>query len=246
MILVIKDILNKKMTTKFKIYVSVFYSAILIPFVTIIFFIRTSSLLIILPILFLSFITLIISTIGVKKADSNNPQKRNYWKISISAILIFLFSYSFQILVADWLFFKFREDKLTLFISELKKYGKIKEMSDGQRYWKTINNISIEPSLTKTDTCSEFGKKYYLDDILKREEIDKQHYDFFKNILIETNLTGFEILGDETISFTIDGFLDNCYGIAYSETGDNPCANYCGRIITWNQIGHNWYAWSTT
>lgn len=232
--------------TKFKTYLIIFFSAILTPYVTIVFFIRTSSLLIILPILFFSLVTLIISTIGVIKVSPHKPRKKYYWITAILAVVLFVFSYSFQLTAADWIFFKFRESKLTTFISELKKYEKIHEMSDGQRYWKSINFTSVEANIADVDTSGEYGRKYFLDDILKRDGIDKEHYEFFRSILVETDLISFTTLEDGTISFTIDGFLDNCYGIAYSETGKQPNGNDCGRIINWRKIGDNWYAWGTT
>ena len=234
------------MTSKLKTYLTIFIISILTPYVTIVFFIRTSSLLIILPILFFSFVTLIISTIGVIRADQKKSRKKYYWITAIMAVVLFVFSYGFQLTAADWIFFKTRENKLTVFISEVKKYDKIKEMSDGQRYWKSINFTSIEANIANVDTISEFGRKYLLDDILKRDGIDKEQYEFFRNILVETNLISFTTLEDGTISFTIDGFLDNCYGIAYSETGVPPKYNDCGEIINWRKIGKNWYAWGTT
>jgi hypothetical protein len=234
------------MTTKFKTYLTIFFTAILTPYVTIIFFIRTGTLLIILPILFFALVTLIITTIGAIKTDPNKPRKKYYWITAIVAVVLFVFSYGFQLTAADWIFFKFRESKLTTFISELKKYDKVKEMSDGQRYWKSVNFTSIEANIANVDTSGEFGRKYFLDDILKRDGIDKEHYEFFRKLLVETDLISFTTLEDGTISFTIDGFLDNCYGIAYSETGNQPNGNDCGQIINWTKIGDNWYAWGTT
>jgi hypothetical protein len=218
----------------------------LTPFVLIVFFIRTSSLFIILPILFFSLVTLIISTIGVIKADPNKPRKKYYWIAAIIAVVLFVFSYKFQLTAADWIFFKFRESELTTLISELKKYDRIRQMSDGQRYWKSINFTSIEPNIADVDTSGKYNRKYFLEDILKRDGIDKEHYEFFRSILVETGLISFTKLEDGTISFTIDGFIDNCYGIAYSETGTQPRGNDCGRIISWRKIGDNWYAWGTT
>lgn len=119
-------------------------------------------------------------------------------------------------------------------------------MSDGQRHWKSINFTSVEANIANVDTSVEYGRKYFLDDILKRDGIDKEHYEFFRSILVETDLISFTTLEDGTISFTIDGFLDNCYGIAYSETGTQPFGNDCGRIINWEKIGDNWYTWWTT
>src|SRR5688500_9407480 len=160
------------MTTKFKTYLIIFFSAILTPFVSIVFFIRTSSLFIILPILFFSLVTLIISTIGVIKADPNKPRKKYYWIAAIIAVVLFVFSYKFQLTAADWIFFKFRESELTTFISELKKYDRIHQMSDGQRYWKSINFTSIEPNIADDDTSGKYNRKYFLEDILKRDGID--------------------------------------------------------------------------
>jgi hypothetical protein len=234
------------MTTKFKTYLMIYFTAILTPFVTIVFFLKTGSLLVILPVLFFAWITLIISTVGVIKADSDKPRKKYYWITAIIAVILFHSTYVFQLRAADWIFFKSRENKLTTFITEIKRYDKIKQMSDGQRYWKSINSTLIEANITSVDTSRKFTKKYFLDDILKRDGIDKKRYERFRNILVETDLISFTTLNDGTISFTIDGFMDNCYGIAYSETGIQPNGNDCGRIIRWTKIGDNWYAWGTT
>jgi hypothetical protein len=224
----------------------IYFTAILTPFVTIVFFLKTGSLLVILPVLFFAWITLIISTVGVIKADSDKPRKKYYWITAIIAVILFHSTYVFQLRAADWIFFKSRENKLTTFITEIKRYDKIKQMSDGQRYWKSINSTLIEANITSVDTSRKFTKKYFLDDILKRDGIDKKRYERFRNILVETDLISFTTLNDGTISFTIDGFMDNCYGIAYSETGIQPNGNDCGRIIRWTKIGDNWYAWGTT
>src|SRR6187549_2603681 len=129
------------MTMKFKTYLTIFFTAILTPFVTIVFF-RTGGLgglLITLLILCFALIALIISTIGVIRADTDKPRKKYYWIAAIVAVVVFVSTHGFQLTVADWLFLKFRESKLTTFITELKKYDKIKEMSDGQGYWKSVN-----------------------------------------------------------------------------------------------------------
>lgn len=234
------------MTMKYKTYLTLFFTAILTPFVTIIILIRTGSLLVIFPILFFALITLIITTIGLIRIDLDKPRKKIYWLTAIIAVVLFVSTYGFQLTGADWLFFKLRESKLNTFISELKKYDRIKEMSDGQRYWKSINFNSIENDIGSVDASGEFGRKYFLEDILILERIDKERYEFFRNILVETDLISFTTLEDGTISFTIDGFLDNCYGTAYSQTGTRPNENDCGQIINWTKIGDSWYAWATT
>lgn len=55
-----------------------------------------------------------------------------------------------------------------------------------------------------------------------------------------------ETLEDGTILFTLDGMLDNCVGIAYSEDNSNPGYTNCGRIIEWRKLDEHWYFWYTT
>ena len=234
------------MITKFKINLVLLITSIIIPYLSVIFFIRTASMFIILVAYLFAFIVLIISTIEVRKLETNYLRRKYYWPISCMAVIIFFFSYGLQLSAADWMFFKFREAKLTQLVTEIKSYKKVIEMSDGQRYWKTFNNTSVEPDLRNVDTIEKFGGKYYLDNILKRDSVDKKHYQYFRKLLIETDLISFTTQKDGTISFTIDGFIDNCYGIAYCETELKPKTNDDGEIIRWTKIGKNWYAWSTT
>ena len=230
----------------FKTNLTLFIISILTPYVSTIFFLRTLDLFIFFHILFFSLVTLIVTTISVIKTDQKKSRKKYYWMTAIFAVFFYIFSIGFQVSAANWIFFKSREKKLTIFITELKKYDKIKEMSDGQRYWKSVNFTSIEANISKVDTINELRKKFFLDDILKRDGIDKEQYEFFRNLLVETKLISFTTLEDGTISFTIGGFLDNCVGFAYSETGKPPRYNDCGEIISWRKIGKNWYVWSTT
>jgi len=55
-----------------------------------------------------------------------------------------------------------------------------------------------------------------------------------------------DTLEDGTIVFTIDGMLDNCVGIAYSDDNSNPGYTNCGRIIEWRKLDEHWYFWYTT
>ena len=117
-------------------------------------------------------------------------------------------------------------------------------MSDGRRYTKTLN-----------DSLYEFNEKHVLErgyrakllsDLLIDMNIDAEVHHKFRDKLAENNFTGFETFKDGTISFTTDGMLDNCYGFAYSETGEQPMFNDCGTIVRWERIGGNWYIWLTT
>lgn len=234
------------MLGKFKTNLVIFIASILTPFAAVIFLLRFFGILICLLLFFFSFVGLIISTIGVVRHEQFRQRKKYYVITSITAVLLFIFSYGSQLYAADWFYFKVREGRLTTFITELKKYEKIKEMSDGEAFWKSFNFTPIEPELIHVDTSGRFGKKYFLEDILKRDDVDHEHYEFFRQLLIKTGFKSFATLEDGTVSFTINGFLDNCYGIAYSETGNHPDDNDCGQIIRWSKLSGNWYAWSTT
>ncbi len=51
---------------------------------------------------------------------------------------------------------------------------------------------------------------------------------------------------DKIVLFLIHGMIDNCYGIGFSETGNPPLTNRCGKLISWKKISKNWYIWKTT
>jgi hypothetical protein len=55
-----------------------------------------------------------------------------------------------------------------------------------------------------------------------------------------------DTLEDGTIVFTLDGILDNCVGIAYSDDNVNPGHTNCGRIIEWRRLDDHWYIWYST
>ena len=55
-----------------------------------------------------------------------------------------------------------------------------------------------------------------------------------------------DTLEDGTIIFTIDGILDNCVGVAYSEDNVNPGYTNCGRLVEWRRLEDHWYFWYST
>jgi hypothetical protein len=235
------------MSTRYLPNLIIFIASILTPFVTTIFFVLTTEPFILLPTFLIALIFLFVSTIGLRTTEPIKKKRKYYSLIAFGSVLLFIASYGLQLKTANYIYFKQRENKLNQFVLNIKNFQKIKEMSDGQRFWKSINNTSIEPKIKHVDTTdSGFGKKYFLDDILSKNGISKQQYEFFRQRLISTGFISFTILDDGTISFTMDGFLDNCFGFAYSQTGKNPKRNDCGDIISWIKVSDNWYAWGTT
>lgn len=176
-------------------------------------------------------------------------RRKNYRRNLIitigGAVLLFFLTYGFQLDAANYVFYKQREESLNQFALDIKQYGKIKEMSDGRRYTKTLNDSLYE--FTEKEVLNQYSPVVYLyKDLLEKLEIDEQVHSKFREKLLENNFMSFETFKDGTISFTIGGMLDNCYGFAYSETGEHPMYNNCGKIIRWEKVAGNWYAWGTT
>ncbi|MCK8492607.1 hypothetical protein M0L20_12140 [Spirosoma sp. RP8] len=197
--------------------------------------------------LLLSLILLIISAIRLTITETGNGYRFYYLPVAIGAIVLFWYSLGLLAHISDFIYFKLNESALNKMVSDIKSYGKIEKMSDGQRFWKILNGTAYE--FNSKDTVREFEtspKKYLLNEALAREGVDRQHFEAIRQGLIETEYMSFAILPDGTISFTEDGLIDNCYGIAYSETGTMPVYNDCGELIRWVKISGNWYAWGTT
>ena len=54
-------------------------------------------------------------------------------------------------------------------------------------------------------------------------------------------------IDDQTLSFTIDCFIDNGSGIAFSKNSTQPTNENldCGGHLTrWDKLKNNWFAWS--
>jgi hypothetical protein len=236
----------KQPITTYRPLLASFIGSALTPFIGTLFLIRITSLFILFPIYIIALIVLIISTFKLARRSA----VKKSWIITIAAgtLVVFFFTYSMQLQLADAIYFKIREKQIRSLAFDIKRYGKIVEMTNGLRYWKSINNTFIERDIKDVETISNgFGEqKYLLDDVLNSKGIDKKIYEQLRQRLIETGFISFIVLNDGSISFTMDGMLDNCYGISYSETGGHPKFNDCGEIIRWVKISDNWYAWGTT
>jgi hypothetical protein len=236
-----------KNTNKYDIAMGLFISSIFLPYFGTIFFIRTASPIILFFIFFVALVVLIVSIVKARKSAFTRLKWKFLIPVAVSAVILFPLSYGLQLRIADILYFKLRENQLRDLALNIKSYNKIREMSDGQRFFKTINFISIEPN-KKMLSAKDIGfeRKYFLDDVLSKNGIDKQKYESFRQSLIETGFVSFTILQDGSISFTMDGMLDNCYGFSYSEGDKHPSSNDCGTIVRWVKLSDNWYAWATT
>jgi hypothetical protein len=162
------------------------------------------------------------------------------------SLFYYLYFFTSILYAADYIFFKQRESELNKFVLAIEDSKSITQMSDGQRTWNTINLHPIKNDSFLLDTFQLKNSTKPLDEILKEEKIEKVDYENFKNKLVEIDLLSFSILENQIISFTIDGFLDNCQGFAYSKSELPPKFNDCGRIVSWKKLNDNWYVWYTT
>ncbi|GAB3896176.1 hypothetical protein [Spirosoma agri] len=219
----------------------------LTPYLLTIFFLRDIDFVLTVMLNALSLFFVIIARAILREEEPVEARKKHYSWAAVGVVIFYFLSYRFQARVGNYLYFKRKEETLTNLVIEVKKYRKIEEMSDGLRFWKTINKIAYE--INPKDTVREFSTspgKQLLPEVLKKQGIDKRHYESFRQSLREAGFISFTILPDGTISFMRDGFIDNCRGIAYSETGRRPDYNDCGQLTKWVNISGNWYEWTTT
>ena len=90
------------------------------------------------------------------------------------------------------------------------------------------------------------GKTYPLDSILNLYNIDKEQYEELRSLLISIRYISVSKSEDEIVFIMKGGIIDNCHGIAYSFSENQPSENLYGEIIKWEKISGNWYAWWTT
>jgi hypothetical protein len=234
----------KLMKTNIKPDYFKFVLSILAPYFATIFFIRISDLsfLFLIPIYLISLVLLIYSTIKIRKIEPDRNKKIIYLAVSIIAVMTFFFTYTIQLDAANYISFKFKENSLNEFVGNIKSYKKITQLSD------EYENLNGYPTITKNNTniFIELGEHYPIEEIQDKFSIDSLTYEAFRHSLKSIGYRSFSVLEDGSVSFTQGGMIDNCYGIAYSETGNKPTENDCGRIIRWTKISTHWYSWSTT
>lgn len=76
---------------------------------------------------------------------------------------------------------------------------------------------------------------------IKKAKQENKPFDF-----PELNFASVDTLESGEVIFALDGMLDNCVGIAYSEANKSPGYTNCGRIIEWKKLDDHWYWWYTT
>src|SRR4029077_8785360 len=150
-----------------------------------------------------------------------------------------------------FLFFVSRQTQLDGFVRDILAYGRIREMSDGQRYFKQLNGELITYDPSKVTISRDAGTRpiVALDQILERDHIDPVRYAEFRQRLIDLKLIEFEV-EDGYVAFLYDGILDNLMGFLYVREGAAPPALdselFACKLVALRRIRGNWYAFGTT
>lgn len=220
---------------KNQVLIIIFGLSIITPFVSNFLLAREFdfSFLILIPIFLISLIALIISTRKITEIESKKTSII-YKVVGLSFVLIFFLTYGQQIKLTEYFSYQKNKVELRNIVDKITE-SNITIMTDEYENLNgyPINNWGFEP-------------EYPLDSILAIYNIDKQEYENLRIILKSIGYRSISKSEDGIIFFTKGGIIDNCYGIAYSQTEKPPIENNCGKIIKWRKIIDNWYTWTTT
>jgi hypothetical protein len=139
----------------------------------------------------------------------------------------------------------FRGNALEAFVIDIRSYGKISGMSDANRFYKEFNLDLITFNPSDVDTQGIGRDVVLLDTALERSKVSRAKYEDFRRRLIDLGFINFTTQG-EILIFTRDGMLDNCYGLAYSESKRIPKSTSCGSVVRWDHLTGNWYSFGTS
>jgi hypothetical protein len=157
-----------------------------------------------------------------------------------------------QIIAAsDATYWRLRQAPLTEFTRDILAYGKISEMSDGDRHYKELNGELIAFAVVDIDTltASAFRKTWPLDHVLARDQITREKYEQYRQRLRELTLIQFQVRPGY-VAFLYDGFLDNLDGYLWvRDDARSPALNselFGTQLIALQELGGGWYRFHTT
>ncbi len=214
---------------------------LMVPFIATIFFIRTGFL----------FPTLLTSVAATGFIMSSFAvycfvEARKYFRLGVLAgifgvIILFFVTYGFQLSAADYVYFKIRENRFNEFVAEIKKYEKIKSLQDRKNYGGSLNDKRYTYKEKDINMEGE-NPQYAYKDLLRKLNIDEKTHEDFCNRLLDLGCIEFQTFEDGAVCFTINGMLNHCEVITYTQTGE-PHVIY-GAARSWKKIQDNWYAWN--
>jgi hypothetical protein len=148
-------------------------------------------------------------------------------------------------------YWRVRQAPLTKFTRDILAYGKITDMSDGDRYFKELNGELITFAAAEIDTLTSgsFRKTWPLDHVLARDGISRDTYEEYRKRLRGLTHIQFEVRPGY-VAFVYDGFLDNLDGYLWVRDGAQPPplnSELLGtQLIALHELGTGWYRFRTT
>jgi hypothetical protein len=104
-----------------------------------------------------------------------------------------------------------------------------------------INDVKLNLFLSRNKTELEL----IAENLLDSKWTWQQAYNYRIQSGIEIKMAGL-IEKDQTVLFTLRGFIDNTHGLAYSRTGREAYRSVPGHIGVWKKINKYWYEWGTS
>lgn len=145
------------------------------------------------------------------------------------------------------LFWSLREAPATEFVADLLSYRRIWSMSDGTRYFKTLNDELLGSHGRYATVTIPRGTER---NVFRRDGVDTRVFADFRRRLQELDLTEVTV-SDDYVAFVDDGFLDNLYGFVWVRPGRTPPQLRTEFVeateLTYlRPLGHGWYYFETT
>lgn len=137
-------------------------------------------------------------------------------------------------------------------VRDVVAFGKIQEMSDGKRYWASLNQmVVVDPILSEGgQPPTQEPHVFPLDSVLARDGIARGEYEERRRGLIRTGALSVEV-SDDYVALVHDGFLDNLYGYVWLRPG-RPVPGIGGPFVEHTQLSSlraldgRWYFFVTT
>lgn len=134
----------------------------------------------------------------------------------------------------------FRENEMLLneFVTEIKSYKKIDGMTE-DKAGNTLNNMRYTFKKDQADTSGKNSNIYYINDLLKKLDIEQSVFEKFLIRMEKLKLNDFFVHDDGCISFAISS---GRRGVIYDENNSSIWYNEPNYHRT--KVGDNWYYWS--
>jgi hypothetical protein len=149
------------------------------------------------------------------------------------------------------LFFSSRAERLTAFKDAFCAYGRIWQMTDGQRYHKSLNGqrIALTASTTVVPSPPEERSGRPVAAVLAGDSIAPAQFDEFRRELIAMRLIEVARTGNG-VAFVHDGMLDNLEGFIFVPNGSAPptigSALFETTLVALVPMRDGWYYFGTT